>query len=170
MPCLLFHLILRPVELRATSFREGDDYPGAPLTIVLGYDAWQTRYGGDSSMAGKTVKVNGESATILGVMSNGFMFPEVQEVWIPRRDVRTENVRRGSGPSMQVVGRLKDGVSTDQAFLDLSMIAQRLVTASSGCIRSARVLRNQFSLPRCEQKQTRRSCATCYDLLTKSID
>ncbi len=118
--------VLRVTPALGSTFREGDDATGAPLTVLLGYGVWTSRYDSDPEVVGRTVKVNGEQATIIGVMPDGLRFPEDEEIWIPRRDVRGENPERGTGPWFQVVARLKDGITFDQAALDMSLVAQRL--------------------------------------------
>ena len=117
--------VLRVTPVLGSGFRNGDDAPGAPLTALIGYKVWVDRYGSDPEIIGHTIKVNGEQATILGVMPDGFRFPEQEEIWIPRRDTRAEYTNRG-GPQFQVLGRLKDNVTLDQAGLDMSLVAQRL--------------------------------------------
>ena len=118
--------LLRVRPLLGSGFRPGDDLPEAPLTVVLGYDVWETRFRSDPDVVGEVVKVNGEAATILGVMEDGFMFPQTQELWIVRRDERAQNPRRGSGPSTAVFGRLKNGVTLERAELEFAMITDRL--------------------------------------------
>jgi len=118
--------VLRVPALVGTTFRPGDDAAGAPLTVVLGYKTWVTRYEADPSVAGRTVIVNGEPATILGVMREGFLFPSDQELWVAQRDSRRQHPDRSGGGTFDVVGRLADGVSMDQAELEMSVIAQRL--------------------------------------------
>jgi len=118
--------VLRVPPFLGSGFRKGDDAPGAPLTVLIGYGVWVDRYGADPDVLGQLVKVNGEQATILGVMPDGFRFPEDEEIWIPRRDERSENPTRGDGAWFQVVGRLIDGVTFDQAALDMSLVAERL--------------------------------------------
>ncbi len=118
--------VLRVTPALGSTFREGDDATGAPLTVLLGYGVWTSRYDSDPEVVGRTVKVNGEQATIIGVMPDGLRFPEDEEIWIPRRDVRGENPERGTGPWFQVVARLKDGITFDQAALDMSLVARRL--------------------------------------------
>ncbi|MCZ6917290.1 MAG: ABC transporter permease, partial [Gemmatimonadetes bacterium] len=118
--------LLRVRPIVGSTFREGDDLAGAPLTVVLGHAVWETRYDSDSGVVGQVVKVNGEQATILGVMPKGFQFPQDQELWVVRRDQRAQNSKRGTGPSMRVFGRLKDGVTVEKAELEFAMIAQRL--------------------------------------------
>ena len=118
--------LLRVRPIVGGTFRDGDDLTGVPMTVVLGHEVWETRYDSDPGVVGQVVKVNGEQATILGVMPKGFQFPEDQELWVVRRDQRAQNPTRGTGPSMRVFGRLKDGVTVEQAQLEFAMIAQRL--------------------------------------------
>jgi predicted permease len=118
--------ILRVPPAIGTTFRPGDDVAGAALTVVLGHDAWVTRYRADPAIVGTSAIVNGEPATILGVMPDGFQFPSDQKLWVVRRDTRDRNPDRTRGPQYDVVGRLADGVSMDQAELEMSVIAQRL--------------------------------------------
>ncbi len=118
--------LLRVRPLLGTTFRPGDDLPDAPMTVVLGYDVWETRFRSDPDVVGEVVKVNGESATVLGVMEDGFRFPQDQELWLVRRDQRVQNTRRGSGPSTAAFGRLKDGVTLEQAELEFAIITDRL--------------------------------------------
>ena len=124
----LFEL-LRVTPLLGTTFRPGDDATNAPLTVVLGYRTWQTRYDADREVAGQTITVNGEAATILGVMPEGFMFPSDQLLWVASRDSRAEEPDRGRANTFNVFGRLRDGVSLDQAAVEMATIAQRLADA-----------------------------------------
>ena len=117
-------LRVRPVVGR--SFQVGDDAPGAPLTVLLGYRVWEERYGADPAVLGKDVKVNGELATIIGVMPEGFRFPHDQDLWVPLRDERSEHADRDAGPSFRVFGRLQPGVDREQARLEFELIAKRL--------------------------------------------
>jgi putative ABC transport system permease protein len=121
--------LLRVWPIVGTGFRPGDDAAGAPLTVVLGYRAWATRYRADSNVVGKSVIVNGEAATILGVMPKGFGFPQDQELWVARRDDRSAYPDRSQSRQSQVFGRLKDGVSKDQAELEMTRISERLAQA-----------------------------------------
>jgi predicted permease len=118
--------VLRVQPIRGHTFRSGDDAAGAPLTVVLGYQLWATRYRSDPDIVGKSVIVNGEAATILGVMAKGFMFPENQDLWVASRDTRSATADRARDDRFEVFGRLKDGVSLDRAQLDMARIADRL--------------------------------------------
>jgi len=121
--------LLRVRPILGTTFRPGDDNVGAPLTVVLGYEAWALRFSSDSAIVGKSVIVNGEAAIILGVMAKGFRFPQNQELWVAQRDNRSANPDRNRSPGFKVFGRLKDGVTWGQAELQMTQIAQRLALA-----------------------------------------
>jgi len=117
---------LRVRPILGTTFRPDDDKAGAPLTVVLGYDAWALRFSSDSAIAGKSVIVNGEAATILGVMPKGFRFPQNEDLWVAQRDNRGANPDRSRSPGVKVFGRLKDGITWKQAEIEMTQIAQRL--------------------------------------------
>ncbi|MBI4419875.1 MAG: ABC transporter permease [Gemmatimonadetes bacterium] len=118
----LFDLLrVRPVI--GSTFRPEDDRPGAPLTVLLSHSVWTNRYGGDSAIVGRTVKVNGEHATIIGVMRRGFRFPDDKVLWVAQRDERARTPNRQGGLSFQVMGRLRDGVTWDQAKAEMATIA-----------------------------------------------
>ncbi|HYJ80137.1 MAG TPA: ABC transporter permease [Longimicrobiaceae bacterium] len=106
------------------TFREGEDQPGGPRVVVLGYELWRQRYDGDPGIVGKTIRVNGEESEVIGVMPEGFLFPISQEIWVPMREVAP--AKRGEGPTVEVYGRLRPGVSRAQARTEMSSIARRL--------------------------------------------
>jgi predicted permease len=118
--------ILGAQPILGRTFLDHEDDPGAPLTVLLGYAAWQDRYDSDPSVVGRVVKANGESATIIGVMPQGFRFPMDQDLWLADRDIRSEMANRHDGYWARVVGRLKDGVAPEQAQLEMATVAQRL--------------------------------------------
>jgi putative ABC transport system permease protein len=118
--------LLRERPILGRSFQVGDDAPGAPLSVLLGYRVWEDRYGADPGVLGKVVKVNGEQAAIIGVMPEGFRFPHDQDLWVPLRDERSLHEERDAGPSFRVFGRLQDGVGRQQGQREFDLIAERL--------------------------------------------
>lgn len=114
--------------IRGRLFREEEGSPGAPGVALLGYEVWRDRYGSDDDVVGRSIRVNGEQMTVVGVMPEGFFFPAGEQVWIPLRDNPLE-FERGEGRTFEVFGRLRDGESRDRAFLDMSGIADRLAKA-----------------------------------------
>lgn len=107
------------------AFRDEEDRPGAPLVLILGHQAWQDDYGSDRNVLGQQVKVNGEMATIIGVMPEGFLFPNVEEVWVPLRGDPLA-AERGSGHFVTPFGKLPADVTLEQAQTEFSGIAGRI--------------------------------------------
>lgn len=103
-----------------------DDQPGAPPVVILGSRIWTSRYNADPTIVGRSVRINGVPATVIGVMAEGFRFPIVSEAWQPlarlpglRQDTR--DTRR-----LQVFGRLAEGSTVAQAQAEIESIAARL--------------------------------------------
>ncbi|MEM7414059.1 MAG: ABC transporter permease [Gemmatimonadota bacterium] len=117
--------VLGVEPLLGRAFAEGEDVPGSAPNVILGYAAWRDQFGGDRSIIGTDVRVNGEPGTVIGVMPEGFLFPDNNEVWVPLRDDALANAR-GQGRYLSVWGRLRDDVSRDQASLEMAGIAQQL--------------------------------------------
>ncbi|HSG08799.1 MAG TPA: ABC transporter permease, partial [Longimicrobiales bacterium] len=114
--------------LLGRDFRPGDDALGAPLRVVISHRLWQDRLAADPGALGQALKVNGETAEIIGVMPEGFMFPSTQDIWVPLRlDPLAQP--RGEGQYLTVVGKLRPDLSVEQAGAEFAGIAQRLATA-----------------------------------------
>jgi predicted permease len=107
------------------TFNEEDDTGHTPPTIIIGYGVWQNRYGGDPDIIGKTVRANARTTTIIGVMPPDFHFPFAEDVWLPM-GLDPVQLPRGQGFFVRTYGRLKPGVSLDEAETQMAGIAQRL--------------------------------------------
>src|SRR5688572_27342026 len=118
-----FPLLRTNAELGRT-LQPGDAQKGHDDVAVLSYGLWQKRFGGNPAVIGAKVTISGDVTTIVGVMPGGFEFPQQVELWYPvpfdapaeRRDNRYVNV----------IGRLKPGVTIEQAQADINAINQRL--------------------------------------------
>jgi len=109
--------LLRQLNVRPSlgrGFRDEEERPGAEPTVLLGHDLWQDRFGGSRDVLGRTVLVEGVTRTIVGVMPPGFAFPHHQQLWLPLR-IDPAGSERGRGPSHVAIGRIRNGVSLDQA-------------------------------------------------------
>jgi predicted permease len=115
------------VPILGRTFLEGEDEPGAAPTIVIGYDVWQNRYGGDPDVIGKVIQANARPHTIIGVMPARFHFPFSATVWVPIA-LDPLQYERGEGMWLEVFGRLEQGVTPDEAMVQMTAIAQRLAT------------------------------------------
>ena len=106
-------------------FEDADEQPGAPQVMVISHRVWQDRFGGRADVVGRTVRANGETMTIVGVAAKGFHFPFNQNLWIALH-VDPLASPRGEGVGLDVFGRLKEGVSRDQAGSQLASVARQL--------------------------------------------
>ena len=75
--------LLRERPVLGRDFLPEDDRAGAAPVAIVGYRVWTERYGSDPSIVGRTVRLNGEAATIIGVMPEGFAYPVDSQVWRP---------------------------------------------------------------------------------------
>jgi putative ABC transport system permease protein len=107
---------------------EADEQAGAPAVVVIGYDVWRKRFGGDPKVVGRTVRLGSAQSTVVGVMPEGFAFPVAHSFWIPFRLKPLEYERR-QGPGIQVFGRLAPGVTLDQAQAELAALGSRAAAA-----------------------------------------
>ncbi len=106
------------------TFTDEETLPGRFRVAVLGHSLWQTRFGSDPNVLGRTIQLNGRAYTIIGVMSAGFSFPERAMLWRP---LPIDPTALDRGPHyLRVVGRLKAGVTHDQAQAEMSALAARL--------------------------------------------
>ncbi len=115
--------LLRGATAAGRWFQADEGRPGAAPVVVLGYALWQNRFKGDTAVIGQGVKVDGVWATIIGVAPKGFRFPNVADAWMPLPD-RPDEKRDDRG--FNVFGRLKDGVTPEQARAEFVAIANRL--------------------------------------------
>jgi predicted permease len=116
----------RPVLGRV--IQSGEDSPGGPRVAVISYGMWQRRFGGDPGVIGQLLRANGAPFTIVGVMPDGYEFPDNAKIWLPLQ-IDPVATPRGQGQWLSVVGMLKPGVTADQATLDVDAIARRLQAA-----------------------------------------
>jgi putative ABC transport system permease protein len=107
---------------------EGEDQPGRDRVIVLGHALWRQRFGADRRVIGRSVVVDGIPRTIVGVMPANFRFPTpTVDFWVPvSLDASRANVGRYWGTShLNVIGRLRRGVSVTQAQQEIAVLVDR---------------------------------------------
>jgi putative ABC transport system permease protein len=105
-------------------FGSDEEEAGRDQEIILGHALWQQRYASDPHILGKSVKVDGKSYTVVGVMGKGFDFPLPAEAWVPLSIDVKERERRDNR-WLWVLGRLKPGVPFSAASAEILAIAQR---------------------------------------------
>ena len=107
---------------------EEDTRPDAPTAVVLGHGIWTRIFGADPGVLGEVVRLGAESATVVGVMPEGFAFPSAHELWLPLRTDPT-SVAPDEGPSVTAFGRLAPGASMAEARAEFAAIQARLAAA-----------------------------------------
>jgi len=103
---------------------DADEEPDAPPVVVLGYDAWQTLLGGSPDAVGQVVQIGGTPATVVGVMPEGFGFPQMQNAWVPLR-VDPDAMRPETAPRAGVFGRLAPPATLESAQSELDVAGRR---------------------------------------------
>lgn len=119
--------ILQEQPLLGRDFVPGDERKGADPVVIIGHRMWMNRYGADPSVLGKSLRINGQPAAIIGVMPASMMFPNNTEVWAPF--IPSEAQGRRNVRPLSVFGRLADGSSRDEAQAELNGIAQQFAAA-----------------------------------------
>ncbi|MGD0757366.1 MAG: ABC transporter permease [Candidatus Sulfotelmatobacter sp.] len=107
------------------SFLPDEERPGSAPVCILSHDLWRRRFGSDPKIIGKTVTLNSEVWTVVGVMPAGFRFPQSVDLWVPamvRSTARTKRAQHYLG----VIARLKPGLSLDHAQAELNSLARRM--------------------------------------------
>ena len=108
------------------TFQEGEDKPGGPKVTVLTYGLWQRKFGGDPGVVGKSLTINGDSYTVIGVLPQTFQFAlRPADLWLPYQPTPSQLSRRFM-LGTNLMGRLKPGVSVNQAQSELTVIASRI--------------------------------------------
>ena len=118
--------LLRERPVVGRDFLPEDDRTGAAPVAIVGYRVWTERYGSDPAIAGRTVRLNGEAATIIGVMPEGFAYPVDTQIWRPLASF--PNIQQATPRPIRIVGRLARGVSGEQAQSELAAILSTLTT------------------------------------------
>ncbi len=119
---------------RGRVFQPEDARPGAPRMAVVSYDLWQERYGGDPNLIGRSFTINGESATVIGVMPPSFQTNLSVKLWLSPRQAapdyqmnyRGDTLAMRENHYLRVMGRLKPGATIEQAQAELNAVAARL--------------------------------------------
>ena len=116
--------VMGVAPVRGRPFTVEDDRPGATPVTIISYAFWQKYFAGDASVVGKTVTLDDSAFTIIGVMPEGFAHQGPPPLWVPIGPMnwKDRDVRVGGN----VIGRMKPGVTIDQARSDINAVARQL--------------------------------------------
>jgi len=121
-PELLDVLRARPALGRA--FHADDAVPGAPAVVLLGHDTWEARFGSDPSVVGRTIRLDGSAVEVVGVMPDGFTFPDADtELYSVLRD---QEVPQFGAFGMSAIARIGRDMTPEAAETRLAELLPRL--------------------------------------------
>src|SRR5579871_4355851 len=122
---LLDVLGLKPALGR--TFRPEEDRPHGPHVVMLGYTLWQRMFRADMNVVGRVMKLDNEPYTVIGVLPPQALFPDNGDIWVPLAP--DPDPSKGYGYSLNGVGRLKHGVSLEQASADLLRVHKAMIAS-----------------------------------------
>ena len=120
-----FQALGTPPALGRTFLLENEK-PGNEQVAVLSYGLWQKRFGGDRAIVNKTITLDGKTCVVIGVMPQGFSFPQAAELWVPINFDISPEMKVRKAHFMRPIGKLKQGVTLAQAQADTDAISKRL--------------------------------------------
>jgi predicted permease len=124
-----FFEILGVKALRGRLFVAEDDKPASKPVALLSYSAWQTRFGGDSLIVGRTLLLNDDPVTVVGVLPHDFSFgTNTAGVFMPL-SAMTRNrsvLDRGNHQGIRALARMRPGIRIEQARAEIKTIARQL--------------------------------------------
>jgi putative ABC transport system permease protein len=118
--------VLGTKPLLGRGFTVDDDREGAPGTVLLSYGLWQGRFGGDPSVLGRKLILDDAPHEVIGVMPQGFRFPRRETRFWTAMRLGKESFERRDDFYLEVVARLKKGLSLEQARAEMQLVAGQL--------------------------------------------
>src|SRR5688572_1747743 len=127
------------------AFTPEEDLPNRAPVAIISHGLWQRHFSGDHNVLGKTIRLTGQNAMVVGVMPEGFQFPGganmipglqfalQNDVWMPLAFTDEERERHGN-LNLATIGRLKPGVTVDQGQSELRTIQQELPLGTIGYV------------------------------------
>jgi predicted permease len=125
-----FLSVLGVPPIAGRNFRLEEDTPGAAPVAILGDGLWKSKFGGSPNVVGQSITLNGKSYTVIGVAPQEFPFLSRSEIYVPIGQWNDPTFRdRRIGMGTNAVGRVKPGVTLEQAQADLSRVAESLAAS-----------------------------------------
>ena len=133
-----FFRMLRVAPMLGRDFRSEDDQPGSALTAIVTHGLWTRRFGADPSFVGSTISLNQEPVTVIGVLPESFRSPfGAPEIYRPLQ-LNAVGAARGN-ITLQMIARLKPGVSLEQAQAELATVGAAVAAANPATDKGATI-------------------------------
>lgn len=117
--------VARVPPLLGRPLLDADEAEGAPPVLVIGYNVWQNRFEADPGIVGRTVQVDRERYTIVGVMPEDYAFPLADDLWIPLQWNPSDHEPLAGSGEAYAFGRLAPGGTRAQAEAEMAVLSQR---------------------------------------------
>src|SRR2546423_2797759 len=123
-----FLIVLGVAPQLGRDFTEADDVPNGPKVALISDRLWRTRFGAAREVLGQKLLIDSVSYEIIGVLPSTVRHPRLAEIYVPLGDERAKpgNLLRDNHPGLGAIGRLKSGVTLEQADADMNTIAAAL--------------------------------------------
>jgi putative ABC transport system permease protein len=121
-----FFDLLGVAPAHGRTFLPAEDRPEASPVAVLANDLWQNQFHSDPGVIGQVITLNGLSYTVIGIMPASFQFPRIAQLWVPFGLSANSFTDRGTHSGLNVLARLKPGVTLQQARAEMDTISGRL--------------------------------------------
>lgn len=122
-----FFKVFGASPMRGRTFSASEDTPNGPKTVIVSEKLWKSHFGSDPQMIGKTIMLNGESYSVIGLMSASFVADPPADVWIP---LQADPASTNQGHFLSAAARLKDGVTVEQARAEMKLVGERFRRAN----------------------------------------
>jgi putative ABC transport system permease protein len=117
-----FFRVLGVLPVRGRGFTKEEDSPAGERVVILSDGLWRRRFGSETGIIGKTIPLNGNAYAVVGIMPPGFEYFGAQDVFVP---MGVNPASKNEGHNWTVIGRLKEGVTTDQARSEMNLLFER---------------------------------------------
>jgi predicted permease len=122
-----------------SEFLAAADTDSGMHVAMISHRLWQSRFGGDAGVIGSSIEINGQHFTLIGVMPDGKQYPFATDLWLPLGQMDPDERNSRQYHATDVIGRLRNGVTLDQARVELNGIADRLAQSYPATNRSVGV-------------------------------
>ena len=122
-----FFTVLRANAQLGRVYSEEECQPGRDSVAVLNYGFWQRRFGGDPTVLGSNIELDQRTYTVIGIMPKSMQYPSTADVYLPLAP-RPEELANRSAHDYLVTGRLRNGVTVQQAQAEMRTLAEHLAT------------------------------------------